>query len=61
VANNIKPNINNIKIWGSITYYKIKEPKRSKLKPQAEKGILVSYSKDNNNYKVFNLKSRRII
>jgi len=28
---NEKPNINNIKIWGSIIYYKIKGPKRSKL------------------------------
>jgi len=61
VANNIKPNIDNIKIWGLITYYKIKGPKRSKLEPQAEKGILVGYGEDNNNYKVFDLKLRRII
>ena len=29
---NEKPNIDNIKIWGLIIYYKIKGPKRSKLK-----------------------------
>jgi len=28
---NEKPNIDNIKIWGLIIYYKIKGPKRSKL------------------------------
>ena len=28
---NEKPNIDNIKIWGLITYYKIKGPKRFKL------------------------------
>ena len=61
MANNIKPNIDNIKIWGLITYYKIKRPKRLKLEPQAEKGISVGYGEDNNNYKVFDLKLRKII
>ena len=61
MANNIKLSINNIKIWGSITYYKIKGPKQSKLEPQAEKGILIGYGENNNNYKVFNLKLRKII
>jgi len=61
VANNIKLSIDNIKIWGSITYYKIKGPKRLKLEPQAEKGILVGYGENNNNYKVFDLKLRKII
>ena len=31
LAYKIKLNIDNIKIWGSITYYKIKGPQRSKL------------------------------
>ena len=31
------------------------------IEPQAEKGILVGYSENNNNYKVFNLKLRKII
>jgi len=61
VVNNIKLSIDNIKIWGLITYYKIKGLKRSKLEPQAEKGILVGYGENNNNYKVFDLKSRKII
>ena len=30
---NEKPNIDNIKIWGLIIYYKIKGLKRSKLEP----------------------------
>ena len=61
IKHNKKPNINNIKIQGSITYYKIKGPKRSKLKAQAKKGILIKYKKNNYNYKIYNLKYKKII
>ena len=49
--NSIKPNISNIKIWGSIAYYQDNKPKE-KLAPRKQKAILIGYS-DYNHYKLF--------
>src|SRR6185312_8031625 len=52
---NSKPNISNIRVWGSITYYKNKGSNIKKLEPKANKGILIGYSQ--NQYRIwdFNL------
>jgi len=52
---NSKPNISNIRVWGSITYYKNKGNNIKKLEPKANKGILIGYSQ--NQYRIwdFNL------
>ena len=55
---NKKPNLNNIKIQGSITYY-LNKIQTTKLEPRAKKAILVGFN--NINYKVLDLKIYRII
>jgi len=55
---NKKPNLNNIKIWGSIAYY-LNKTQTIKLEPRAKKAILVGFN--NINYKVLDLKTYRII
>ena len=54
----IKPDLGNIKIWGSTVYYKIKDINLSKLDPRAQRGILVGYGTDSHNYKIYNLIKR---
>lgn len=51
VYNNIKPNISNIKAWGSIVYYHSNIYK-DKLSPRKEEAILIGYS-DYNHYKLW--------
>ena len=55
---NKKPNLNNIKIWGSICYYLIKT-QITKLEPKAKKAILVGYNQYN--YYVLDLEANKII
>ena len=43
-VNNRKPVTKNIKIWGSITYFLIKQPDLTKLEPKAILGILVGFN-----------------
>ncbi len=54
---NIKPNIKNIKSWGSIVYYHSNKYK-TKLSPRKEEAILVGYS-DYNHYKIWDEKKHR--
>ena len=61
VTYNIKPNINNIRIQGSIVYYKIKGLNNYKLKLQVEQGILIGYGQDSYNYKIFNIYTKRVL
>jgi hypothetical protein len=56
----IKPNIDNIRIWGSKAYYKIKGPNRNnKLAEQAAEGILIGFGQDSHIYKVFDTNKQR--
>ena len=41
---NKEPNTKNLKIWGSVPYYKDKTTGLTKLEPRAELGILVGYN-----------------
>ena len=56
---NEKPNISNIKVWGSITYYKNKGNNIKKLEPRANKGILIGYGQ--NQYRIWNLELNKPI
>ncbi|CAK1360853.1 unnamed protein product [Cercospora beticola] len=53
---NKPPNLDNIRIFGSIAYYT--RVKAKKLDTRAKKAILIEYS-DSNIYKLYNLESRR--
>jgi len=53
------PNLNNLKIWGSIAYYKDKTNSLTKLEPRARQAILVGYNQYN--YYVLDIKTKKII
>ena len=55
---NTKPDITNIKVFGSIAYYKDKTTGLKKLDPRAKKAILVGFG--NNLYRLYNINSRRL-
>lgn len=52
-----KPNINNIKIWGSIVYYNTNK-QLTKLAPRREQAILVGYAEDYYHYKLYIVNKR---
>ena len=54
-----KPNISNIRVWGSITYYKNKGNNIKKLEPKANKGILIGYGQ--NQYRIWSLELNKPI
>ena len=56
---NTKPDIINIKVFGSIIYYKDKAIRLKKLDLRAKKVILVGFG--NNFYKLYNINFKRII
>ncbi|CAK1360487.1 unnamed protein product [Cercospora beticola] len=55
---NKPPNLDNIRIFGSISYYT--RVKAKKLDTRAKKAILIGYS-DSNIYKLYDLESRRVV
>ena len=56
---NAKPDITNIKVFGSIVYYKNKATGLKKLDPRAKKAILVGFG--NNLYRLYDINSKRVI
>ena len=56
---NTKPDITNIKVFGSIAYYKDKATGLKKLDPRAKKAILVGFGK--NLYRLYDINSKRVI
>ena len=57
LKNKEKPNISNIKVWGSIAYYKNKGNKIKKLDSRANKGVLIGYGQ--NQYRIWDLELKR--
>ena len=56
---NVKLDITNIEVFGSIAYYKDKATGFKKLDPRAKKAILVSFG--NNFYRLYDINSKRVI
>ena len=59
VLNEIKPDITNIRVFGSVAYYKVKAIGLKKLDPRAKKAILLGFG--NNLYRLYNIESKRLI
>lgn len=57
LLNGVKPNILNIKTWGSLAYYHTNEY-ISKLSPRKEEAIIIGYS-EYNHYKLWDYKRQR--
>ena len=56
-----RPNVNHIRIFGSVCYCHVHAYNRKKLDPSREKGLLVGYSEISKAYRVYILARRRII
>ncbi|GJU28830.1 retrovirus-related pol polyprotein from transposon TNT 1-94 [Tanacetum coccineum] len=51
----IKPSIQHLKVFGSISYYHIPDIKRSKLDAKARKGIFVGHTTESKGYRIYDL------
>jgi hypothetical protein len=59
--NGVKPAVDHLRIFGSICYYHIAEPKRSKLDNKAQKGVLVGYGITTKGYRILCLQTEKVI
>ena len=57
----VKPSINHLKIFGSICYYHVPKPKRSKLDSKAQKGILIGYGTSTKGYRILCLQTTKVV
>lgn len=57
----IKPDLSHVRVFGSDAFTHIPKMHRRKLDPKAEKVILVEFSGDSQNYKLYNPRSKKIV
>ena len=56
-----KPNIQHLKVFGSVAYSLIPEAMRNKFDDKSEKCIFIGYSEKSKAYKLFNPKTKKIV
>ena len=56
-----KPNVEYFKVWGYIAYYRVFDPKRTKLGARALKGIFVDYAQNSKGYRILDLENNVIV
>jgi len=56
-----KPNVDHLKVFGSPCYVLQPEVKRRKLDQKADMGILIGYSTKSKAYKIYDLKSNKVV
>ena len=56
-----KPNLSYLRVWGCIAFYRVPDPKRTKLGPRALKSIFVGYAKNSKAYRLLDIDSNVII
>ena len=56
-----KPDVSNLKVFGSICYVHTPDSMRRKLDPKSEKGVVVGYPLDTKGYKIYNLELKKFI
>ncbi|GJZ98344.1 retrovirus-related pol polyprotein from transposon TNT 1-94, partial [Tanacetum coccineum] len=59
--NGRKPNLDYLRVWGCLAYYRTPEPKRSKLGARGIKSVFVGYAKNSKAYRLLNENSGVII
>jgi hypothetical protein len=59
--NGRKPNLNYFKLWGCIAYFRVPDPKRTKLGSRAIKSVFVGYAVNSKAYKLLDLSSNTIV
>ena len=53
--NSKKPNLSYFKVWGCIAYFRVLDPKRTKLGFRAIKSVLVGYAVNSKAYRLLDL------
>ncbi|KAK4387768.1 Retrovirus-related Pol polyprotein from transposon RE2 [Sesamum angolense] len=56
-----KPSAKHLRVFGSICYVHIPIEKRHKLEEKTEKGIFLGYSTQSKGYRIYNLKTKKLI
>lgn len=56
-----KPNLAYLNVWGCLAYYRVPDPKRTKLGPRALKGVFVGYAENSKAYRIFDISSNIIV
>lgn len=58
---NRKPNLSYLKVWGCLAYYRVTDPKRTKLGPRALRSVFVGYAEHSKAYRLLDLNSNTIV
>ena len=59
--NGRKPNLSYIRVWGCLAFYRVPDPKRTKLGPREMKSVFVGYAKNSKTYMLLDLESNVIM
>ena len=59
--NGRKPNLSYIRVWGCLAFYRVPDPKRTKLGPRAKKSVFVGYAENSKAYRLLDLESNVIM
>uniref|UniRef100_A0A2N9IZW8 Reverse transcriptase Ty1/copia-type domain-containing protein n=1 Tax=Fagus sylvatica TaxID=28930 RepID=A0A2N9IZW8_FAGSY len=59
--NDRKSNLSYLKVWGCIAYFRVPDPKRTKLGPRAIKSVFVGYAVNSKAYRLLDLSSNTIV
>ena len=59
--NGRKPNLNYIKVWGCLAFYRVIDPQRTKLGFRALKSVFVGYAENSKAYRLLDLDSNVIV
>ena len=56
-----KPNLMYLRVWGCLAFYRVHDPKSSKLGPRGIKSVFVGYAENSKAYRLLNLDSNVIV
>ena len=59
--NGRKPNLDYIKVWGCLAFYRVVDLKSTKLGPRAMKSVFVGYAENSKAYRLFDLNSNTMV
>ena len=56
-----KPNLGYLRVWGCLAFYRVTDPKRTKLEPRVIKSVFVGYAENSKAYRLLDLDSNVIV
>nr|KAJ0204663.1 hypothetical protein LSAT_V11C500280120 [Lactuca sativa] len=56
-----KPNLDYLKVWGYVAYYRTPDPKRTKLGARANKSIFIGYAQNSKAYRLLDIDSGVVV